>query len=170
MILSALPLVFFSSETKLGILYSSDWGSYGILQRIIYGIGLFPPLLFLFGWNLIELAERIKYFTEEEKIYLDSNLTLRSFTEKLKVSVHQLSEFINVKYDTNFSGFINRFRIFEAQKMLLDSPHLTILRIAYDVGFESKSTFNEVFLKVSGKSPSDYRKFEPDSSRIKKLN
>ncbi len=93
-----------------------------------------------------------------KEIYKDEQLNLEKLASHVNVSIHQLSEFINTHYHKNYSLFINEFRISKAQKLLLEKPCFTILAVANEVGFKSKSSFNEAFLKITGITPSQFRK------------
>jgi AraC-like DNA-binding protein len=71
-----------------------------------------------------------------------------------------LSKVINSTYGQNFNDYINRFRVDEAVKLMNDPAYknFNILVVAYDAGFNSKSTFNRAFKKVTGVTPKDYLK------------
>ncbi len=100
--------------------------------------------------------------------YLQPNLTLAQLANATALSPTYLSQVINQGFGQNFYDFVNTFRIKAAQQ-LLASPrhaHLTVLAIALDCGFQSKSTFNKAFKKVTGTTPSAYR-LAPDSSSAK---
>lgn len=92
------------------------------------------------------------------EIYTDDKLTLKKLANMTGVSTHQLSEFINVHYQKNFAQFINEFRINKAKQLLYHKSNYTILAIAYESGFHSKSAFNDAFRKITGITPSDYKK------------
>ncbi len=96
--------------------------------------------------------QRIEDYMEEEKPYLDSDLTIVDLSEKLNIPKHYVTEIINKKNNTNFYMFVNYYRIEEAKKKLRDEEYKehSIIRIAYDCGFNSKSTFNNVFKKKLG--------------------
>lgn len=97
---------------------------------------------------------------EEERIYLDPDLTLKKLAQRLNIHSNHLSRIINEQFGTNYNDYINRQRVSEAQRRLVD-PALqskSILDIMFDVGFYSKSTFNTAFRKFTGTSPSAYRK------------
>jgi AraC-like DNA-binding protein len=93
-----------------------------------------------------------------KEVYNDEHLSLKKLASFANVSTHQLSEFINQHYNKNYSLLINEFRIGKAQKLIIEKPDFTILAIAYDVGFKSKSSFNEAFLKITGITPSQFKK------------
>ncbi len=108
------------------------------------------------------LKERLLGCMEREKPYLDSELTLPQLAEKLRTSTHHLSQLVNEGLGVNFADFINQYRI-EAMKTKLRDPaygHLKIEEIAYQTGFNSKSTFQAAFKKFAGVTPSEYRKRE----------
>ncbi len=107
--------------------------------------------------NIIENLDRI---IAEDKVYLDPDLTMKKLAQKLKIPNNLLSRLINVRYKKNYNDFINYYRIQEARKLLTDprERNNTISDIMYRCGFYSKSTFNTAFKKVSGMTPSQYRK------------
>jgi AraC-like DNA-binding protein len=80
--------------------------------------------------------------------------------DQLKVSMHHLSQVINEQYGLNFSDFINQYRIEEMKTKLTNTRyhHFKIEQIAFDTGFNSKSTFQAAFKKFTGRTPSEYRK------------
>ncbi len=97
-----------------------------------------------------------------ERPYLDSNLSLPKLAEKMKISTHELSYLINIGFNDNFSGFINRYRV-EESKRLLTTPqyqHLSMVGIAFEAGFNSKTAFNTAFKKVVGMSPTEFQKLK----------
>ncbi|HKR02551.1 MAG TPA: helix-turn-helix domain-containing protein [Pyrinomonadaceae bacterium] len=95
-----------------------------------------------------------------EKPYTDGELTLQKLAERLKVPAPHLSQTINERMNQSFTEFINTYRVEEAKRQLLDSrkKHCSILAIAEDVGFNSKSAFNAVFKKYTNTTPSEFRK------------
>jgi AraC-like DNA-binding protein len=95
---------------------------------------------------------------DSEKLFLDSRLSIKTVADKLGISVNHLSQVINQQSGKNFFKFINEYRVEEAKKLLLDQSNqkYTILAIAYDCGFNSKSSFNTIFKQYTGKTPSDY--------------
>ncbi len=106
------------------------------------------------------LKERLLGYMASEKPYLDSELTLPQLAEKLRTSTHHLSQLVNEGLGVNFADFINQYRIGAVQEKLRDPAygHLKIEEIAYQTGFNSKSTFQAAFKKFAGVTPSEYRK------------
>lgn len=95
-----------------------------------------------------------------EKPYLDSELTLGKLAGVLNISPHNLSEVINSKLKQNFYEMVNGYRV-EEVKRKLQSPEYdmySILGIAYESGFNSKTSFNTIFKKYVGQTPSDYKR------------
>lgn len=97
---------------------------------------------------------------EQQQPYLNSNLTLPELSARLSLSTHHLSQLINERLNQNFFDFVNTYRIREVQRKLVDSnlAHIKIEEIAFDTGFNSKSAFNTAFKKITGTTPSQYRK------------
>ncbi len=106
--------------------------------------------------HLIELLE--KYMLEQHP-YRDPNLNIAQLSEAIHISKRKLSELINTHYQQNFVNFINSYRIEEAKHRLLhpEDEKETILEVMYAVGFNSKSSFNTIFKKKTGMTPSQYK-------------
>ena len=102
---------------------------------------------------------KLQKLMADEKPYLNPNLTLNDLSSKLDISGHNLSEILNTQLNQNFFDYINEYRINEVKKYLEDAgkDHLTLLSIALDAGFNSKSGFNLVFKKFTNLTPSEYR-------------
>lgn len=102
----------------------------------------------------------LKKYIEAEKPYLNASLSLSNLSDIMNVSVKELSQAINQIEKSNYSQLISKYRIEEA-KHLLVSPshkHFTIAAIAYDCGFNSISSFNTVFKKITNTTPLEYQK------------
>ena len=104
------------------------------------------------------VIERLEYLLDEEKIFRDEDLTLQKLSSLLMITPHQLSNILNSKRKINFRSLINSYRIKEAMNQMTEYPEKTILEIALASGFNSKSSFNSVFMNSAGVTPSDYRK------------
>ncbi|MDW3196762.1 MAG: helix-turn-helix domain-containing protein [Cytophagales bacterium] len=97
---------------------------------------------------------------DQDKPYLDPELSLAKFSKFLEKTPHQVSEILNLRLGKSFYEFINEYRYQEARNRLQSDQykHLTILAIAFDSGFNNKNTFNRVFKKYAGKTPSQFLK------------
>ena len=104
--------------------------------------------------------EQLLHYLESEKTYLNSDLNLKNIAEYLDIPPHQLSQVINTGTKGNFYDLINSYRIKEAKRQLTDpsKQNLSILAIAYEVGFNSKSAFNNAFKRYTDMTPSQYKK------------
>ena len=104
--------------------------------------------------------KRLKHLVENEKIYLDENISLQSLAGRLNIQRHQLSQLFNEKLKQSFSDFINYHRIEEAKK-ILTSPKGAKKKntaVAYDVGFSTMTAFYRAFRKSTGMTPNKYKK------------
>ncbi len=105
------------------------------------------------------LERLITYMTEHQP-YLDGNLKILDLANQLSIPSHHLSQIINERLDKNFFEFVNAYRIEEAKKMLADpgKKDFKILRVAFESGFNNKTTFNVAFKEEVGTTPSQYRR------------
>ncbi|MBS1530927.1 MAG: ABC transporter permease [Bacteroidetes bacterium] len=101
----------------------------------------------------------LKKAVEVNRFYLDPELNLNSLAEKLGLSVHELSRIINTALKKSFHDFINEYRARDVARKMRDPAydHLTLLGIAYDSGFNSKTSFHRIFRQMTGKSPAEYK-------------
>ena len=106
------------------------------------------------------LSTKLKLYIEKEKPYLNNELKLDDLANALKTNRQYLSQIINDTYNQNFYTLINNYRIEEAKKMFFNKQHkqLSIMGVANSVGFNSKSTFNTLFKKYTGLTPSQFIK------------
>lgn len=97
---------------------------------------------------------------ETDKLYLNTKLSIHTVSEKLNIPRQYISEVLNLHMDTSFQDFINKYRVEEFIKRIENdqNDHLTLLGIAIDVGFNSKSSFNATFKKIKGLTPTQYKK------------
>ncbi|UCH95364.1 MAG: helix-turn-helix domain-containing protein [Candidatus Aminicenantes bacterium] len=108
-----------------------------------------------------ECTKKLTHLMEVEKIYQDESLSLQSLAEKLSINHHQLSQLLNEKLNKNFSDFINTHRIEEAKKLLRDPKweDRKIISIAFEVGYNTKAAFYNVFKKYTNMTPTQYRQY-----------
>lgn len=103
--------------------------------------------------------DKILHLVEREKVYLDEELTLSGFAEKLSIAPRYLSQVINERLNKNFRDFINGYRIEDAKAMLegKKEPGASIQDIGSKAGFSSKEVFSRTFKRYTGMTPSEYR-------------
>ena len=96
---------------------------------------------------------------ERDKLYLEPELNIGDIANQLKMHSHQLSKLINSGLGKNFFEFVNEHRVEEFKKLVADpkNKHISILGLAMDAGFNSKATFNRIFKKQTGLTPSRFR-------------
>lgn len=104
--------------------------------------------------------KKLTSIMEQEKPYLDFELTLQKLAIQTDIPEKELSLLINHHLNKHFFDFINEYRINDAQKLLKDptKKQLTVLEILYEVGFNSKSSFYTAFKKATNQTPTAYRK------------
>lgn len=107
-----------------------------------------------------QVLQHILKTLEDKKMYLQADLTLDSLARQLKLSAKTLSVVLNVCLGRTFHDLINEYRVAEFKQRVLNPRfrHYTLLGIAFDCGFSSKSTFNSVFKKATGATPKEYYK------------
>jgi AraC-like DNA-binding protein len=106
-----------------------------------------------------EIKKRLLAVMVSEKPYLRQDLTLQRLAEQLKTSTHNLSEVINTRLHQSYYDFVNRYRVEEFKNRLAvpENRRYNLLSIALDSGFQSKGTFNSIFKKNTGMTPSEYK-------------
>lgn len=149
-----------------------------IIGPILYSIVAYVISYIVFRRGYIQKIDQTKYKTTpvtveqseqvynkvlkrivEEKQFQNADLTLKSLSESLNTSPQIVSMVINQKSGKNFNNFINTYRIEESMRLLQleESKNQTIAAIAYEVGFNSISSFNTAFKKQTGETPMTYR-------------
>ena len=112
-------------------------------------------------------AETVKQYTDnlirfidEEEPFLIPNLSLRMLADQVEIHPNKLSWLLNEEIGKNFNEFINHYRIEYFKKLALDpgNSHISLIGLAYESGFNSKSVFNTYFKKETGKTPKEYLK------------
>ncbi len=102
---------------------------------------------------------RLEALLQRDRVYLESELSLAQLSDRLGILPYQASELISRRYGEPFFDLINRHRVEEVKQRLEDPAyaHYSILGVALDCGFNSKSSFNAAFKKFTGFTPSQYR-------------
>ncbi|MCR9141691.1 MAG: AraC family transcriptional regulator [bacterium] len=105
------------------------------------------------------LQQNLDELMETEKIYQDEDLRLSTVASLLDLSPHQLSYYLNQILEIDFAGYVNRYRIRDAEEALRSSAHSSrsVLEIGLQAGFNSKTAFYRAFGEATGMSPSKYR-------------
>lgn len=112
------------------------------------------------GMEELRLYLLMKQTIEEESLFLDPNLSLRSVADRLSTNTKYLSQVVNHNAKCNFQQFINLYRVMEVKEKIKDPKfyNLTLFGIARQCGFKNKSTFYKVFKEVTGVTPRKYLK------------
>lgn len=111
----------------------------------------------LVGVDTGKVLERVYALMVNEKLYHDPELSLESFAKRANLSPHQLSELLNSKLTKTFLEFVNDYRVKEATRLVLEGTDRKMIDIAFEVGFNSSSTFYSSFKKHTGMTPTTYR-------------
>lgn len=108
--------------------------------------------------QVLAVKNRLEHLMVHEKVFLDAELSLPRLAQKMDITIHELSYVINEVYGENFFAFVNKYRIEEAKRLLLSAQleRLNMVGIAYQAGFNSKTTFNTTFKKWVGMSPTAF--------------
>lgn len=113
--------------------------------------------------KLQDIFSKTEVFFQTEKSYLNPDLSIKFLAEKINIPEHLLSKSINIKAGMHFFDYVNSFRIKEAILLLADEKVMkqyTIEALARQCGFNNKASFYKSFKKITGKTPSDFRKKE----------
>jgi tetratricopeptide (TPR) repeat protein len=108
----------------------------------------------------LRILSNLEMLMRDQKLFLQVQLSLTDLADKLETNTAYLSRIINEHFNFNFSSYLNKLRVREAQKMFAEKKHLsmTLEGIAGSAGFHSRSTFNTAFKKITGVTPSVYIK------------
>jgi AraC-like DNA-binding protein len=106
-----------------------------------------------------DYLKRLIIYVEDNKPYLERDLTIHQLSNTTGIPRHHITQVLNEKYKRNFFTFINEYRVKEVIDRFSDPKYnnYTILAIAFDAGFNSKTTFNSIFKSQTGMTPSQYR-------------
>lgn len=104
------------------------------------------------------LIDRLLQYMDTEKPYLDPELTLSGLAIRVGMGRSVLSQVINEGVGDNFYNFVNRYRVEQVKRFMADPTmqHFSLLGLALEAGFKSKSTFNLIFKRFTGLTPSEY--------------
>ena len=136
----------------------------GLQQSSLHGIGIEVGQQAALSSEKVAIDPGMVKVIQEgmaaKKYFLAPSLTLNQFANHLDLPARTVSQHINHGIGMPFIDFVNEYRVKEVIRHLevQDMPHLTLLGIAEESGFNSKSTFNRIFKKFTGKSPKEYAK------------
>jgi AraC-like DNA-binding protein len=105
-----------------------------------------------------KILNQLNYLVESQQLYLNPNFNLIQLSEISNIPSHHITQTLNTLTCQNFHKYINRYRVHEFIKQFKSNSHLSILAIALDCGFNSKSSFNRIFRDETGYSPTQYKK------------
>jgi AraC-like DNA-binding protein len=113
-------------------------------------------------------AGQLLQFMEEEQPFLNPALSLRSLAEQIQLHPNKLSWLLNETLGKNYNTFINQYRVAHFKKLALDpaNAHISLLGLAYESGFNSKTVFNTYFKKEEGMTPRAFLKQAQSSSEM----
>jgi AraC-like DNA-binding protein len=107
------------------------------------------------------IVRKLEAALGEGALFKRSDLSLRALSEALNENPHYVSQIISQELNTSFYELVNRYRIEHAKRLLLEAPEETVLTIAMNVGFNSKSAFHAAFRRCTGVTPSHFRESTP---------
>jgi len=172
MVFNFSPSVYFMSYYAFGLAISIlvyGIGYFGLRQPEIFANATFNMLsednqpkyhkTSLSTEQSLDYHKKLKCYMEAEQPYKNPKLNLRQLSHSLNIPSHHLSQVINDRIGLNFFDFVNSYRIKEATRLLSDSQksEYTIIELAYESGFNSKSTFNSAFKRFAGSTPTEFR-------------
>lgn len=105
-----------------------------------------------------EYLEKLLDYMKSEKPYLNPTLTITEVSERISIPARYLSQVINTSLNQNFYDFVNSYRIEECKYYFQNNSNDTVLEVLYEVGFNSKSSFNRAFKKYTGMTPSEFKR------------
>ena len=110
--------------------------------------------------QLDQLEQRLQILMQTQQPFLDEKLNRSKLAAQLNIHPKDLSRLINERYQLNYFDFINSYRVKEFQRLLQleEYQHLSLLGIAFEAGFNSKTTFNTAFKKQTGMTPAEFQK------------
>ncbi len=119
--------------------------------------------------EIATLTTRLDQLLIGDRVFTDPDLDLPRLAAQMALSINDLSYLINEGYGVNFFGLVNAHRVDEARRLLISPQHrhLSILGVAYEVGFSSKTTFYTAFKKYTGQTPSAFVKANPAQKGVR---
>ena len=103
-------------------------------------------------------SKELELIMEDYKLYLNPDLSLKDLASYLELPANYVSQLLNLGFQKNFSEYVNSYRVneFKERVLLEEYKGLTLMAVAYDSGFNSKTVFNTFFKKIEGTTPNSY--------------
>ena len=107
-----------------------------------------------------DLVKQVVEYVEKNKPYLNPDLKINDLASEINQSAHSISQVINQYLGQSFTEFINKYRVEEVKRRMVDDEYskFTLMAIAENCGFNSKTSFYRIFKKVTGQTPAEYLK------------
>jgi len=106
--------------------------------------------------NALDL--KLRQLMEVDRLYTQETLSLSHLAAQMEINTHQLSEFINTRFEKSFSQLVREYRVNAAKEMLINEPQASVLSIGLSTGFTSQSNFYTAFRDITGMPPGSFRK------------
>ena len=174
--LTAMWLVYALIFIKVIPVYSLGPLTFSVTIFILLYIALNQPRLFTekngkkYANSRMGIAQGNRHFSHlkellaSEKLYKNPDISLSLLASRMSLLDRDVSYIINKHSNSNFSKFINGYRIEEAQRLMDQDPSKKLISIAFESGFNNLSTFNQVFKSITGQTPSEFKKNKPQHS------
>lgn len=109
--------------------------------------------------DMIKIHNSLINVVDDQKLYRHAGLSLKELSEKTNIPQHHITQTLNLYANKSFYNFINQYRVEEFKERVNkgDAEEFSLLGIAFDCGFNSKSSFNRIFKNLTGLSPSEYK-------------
>ncbi|RIV25505.1 AraC family transcriptional regulator [Fibrisoma montanum] len=116
------------------------------------------------------LFDTMEQFMQRDKPYLEPELSLDELAARLKSTRQHVSQVLNQKARKNFYAYVNEYRVYEMIQLMKQRPDGRILELAFQAGFQSKTTLNSYFKKVTGFNPTEYQQALSGNTALARLN
>lgn len=110
------------------------------------------------------ILKSLQALFEQERVHLDEDLSLEELARRLRLSTHQMSEFLNRRLGLSYAELVNRYRVAEACRLLRERGELSLIEICYEAGFRSKGAFHTAFRQITGTTPLRFRQVATQST------
>ena len=107
--------------------------------------------------NVSEYVEKLDHLMTQKKVFLNNEIRISDLAKEMDMKSYHLSQLINQHYNASFFDYINNYRVAEAKKNIEKNPDQPLFQVAFDVGFNNKTSFVNAFKKFEKTTPSKYR-------------